>query len=101
MPGLTSIKCNMSGKTRVMARMVNMKRKALSHLPTTNSKSRMGAVSSNSNVPMRASSEIRRIVRTGVVNTSRKQNSQVIGLISGGGAPENACDEVANTITAK
>src|SRR5687767_12485239 len=101
MPGLTSMKCNMIGKIKVIASMVSMKSKALNHLPMTSSKSRMGAVSSSSNVPIRASSEMRRIVNTGVVNTSRKQNSQVIGLISGGGAPENACDEVANTITAK
>jgi hypothetical protein len=50
---------------------------------------------------MRASSERSLIVKTGVVNTSRKQKSQVMGVTSGGGAPENACWEVANTMMAK
>ncbi len=82
----------MRGKTRVRAAMVRMNKKAPSHLPTINSQSRTGAVSSSSMVPMRVSSETRRMVSAGMEKTSRKARLPVMGVLSGAVAgPPKAC----------
>src|SRR5690606_31417718 len=76
MPGETRL-FRTIGKTKVIAAVESTNIKAPSHLPATNSKSLTGAVSINSRVPMRASSEMRRMVIAGDRNTIKNTNNQL------------------------